>query len=72
MPIFLQGMGGPGAPHVFRLERRDMLGHLAVLMVLKWSFEINAGGIVLLWSCFFERVVGEQQKSNLRKILQTC
>ena len=48
MPIFLQGMGGPGAPHVFRLERRDMLGHLADLIVLKLSFEIH---VVELFYC---------------------
>lgn len=27
VPVFVRGMGGPGAPHVYRFERYAMLSH---------------------------------------------
>ena len=68
MPIFLQGMGGPGAPHVFRLERRDMLGHLVDLMVLTLNFEKMVVELVYYGVVSLKGWLGRQQKSNRRNI----
>lgn len=38
VPVTIQGMGGPGAPHQFDVSRREDLGSSAPLMLMSFTF----------------------------------
>lgn len=54
VPVFLGGIGGPGAPHEFLFERRDNENLVGQLIENKyWGFEPHPQDVILRthWTC---------------------